>query len=113
MLSIFMLRRVDILPPADLGVQLGLVKFWLGHELKAAKDHSHIDVSDEKQNEMINQNDDIKSAQQSVTSLDPNGAVKAVPLPKEALEIGLRENVLRERLKKRLKCVILICQLTD
>ncbi|TIB97264.1 hypothetical protein E3Q17_03466 [Wallemia mellicola] len=103
MLSIFMLRRVDILPPADLGVQLGLVKFWLGHELKAAKNHGHIDVSDEKQNEMINQNDDIRSAQQSVTSLDSNGAVKAVPLPKEALEIGLKESVLRERLKKRLK----------
>lgn len=113
MLSIFMLRRVDILPPADLGVQLGLVKFWLGHELKAAKNHGHIDVSDEKQNEMINQNDDIRSAQQSVTSLDSNGAVKAVPLPKEALEIGLKESVLRERLKKRLKCVIPRCQLTD
>lgn len=103
-----MLRRTDILPPADLGVQLGLVKHFLGHELEQAKRHSQIDVKEEDQEKMTKPDDNIKGAQQSVAKLTSDKDVSddvnsELRLPQAAIDMGLTESILKQRLKKRLK----------
>ncbi|TIA99535.1 hypothetical protein E3P94_02121 [Wallemia ichthyophaga] len=106
MLSIFMLRRTDILPTADLGVQAGLVKHFLGSELELAKRHRQLKVDEVDEERITKPDDNIKGAQQSVVKLtsDKDLSENVEPeLPPAAIEMGLSVKVLQQRLKKRLK----------
>ena len=107
MLSIFMLRHTDVLPVGDLGVQHGIIKHFLGHEVEQARKHDKIEVSEEDQKRMTAPDDNIKGAQQSVAKLtsDKDVTSDGTPpqLPQAAIDMGLDVKKLQQRLKKRQK----------
>lgn len=93
MLSIFMLRRLNILPVNDLGVQNGLIKWYLGYQIKKEK------VEDEKIKE------DMSIGKVEVEKVEEKDKEKEnkVRIPKAALDMGLNEAEIKKRIKKRLK----------